>query len=196
MSGGKSISIKLDAKGARSTLRTATLRAGKPRILMTWATGDVAKAFRENFQNLDKSRSRYGHAFYVKEGANKTTSKVSTDGTSGEVTVASYLMAHKYFGGTVRPKRKFLAIPVSGWAKSQKRNPGDIPGLDVFVMGNGRAYLARTGADGRRKEGADWLLVRSVTHKPHPEVIPASSVLSAAIVGACAKYARFFGGAK
>lgn len=121
--------IEIDANGAKRLLTRSVRRVQKPSRLMKLVSGEVAEIFRENFRRLDKSRSRYGHAFYVREGTDVTTSEVASDGNSATVVVASVAMAHKLRGGTVRAKNaKFLAIPVSGWAKSQKRNPGSIPG--------------------------------------------------------------------
>lgn len=186
---GMKISVKASLAGAEKLLRAARERARKPRLLMMWATSKVAEAFKENFMALNAKRSKYGHNFYRNEGKAKTTTEVSPDGKTGAVVVASPQMAHKLRGGTVTAKKKFLAIPVSDWAKSQKRNPAQIPGLDVFLTRNGRAFLGRERADGDARD-LDYILVRSVTHKPHPEVIPSDSSLAAAVAAACAQYER------
>lgn len=191
---GEFLKITVDDASARRVFTTTLRRVQKPSRLMKLASGEVARIFRENFRQLDKSRSRYGHAFYIREGSDVTTSEVSSDGNSAAVVVASVAMAHKLRGGTVRPKNaKFLAIPVSGWAKSQKRNPGSIPGLDLFVLKSGRRALARENASGGF-DGIDYILVRSVTHRPHPEVIPQAEDVNRAVINACRWYERRIGG--
>lgn len=187
---GVRINVKVSLGGAKKALSAAHERAKKPKLLMKWAVGNVAKAFRENFLKLNEPpRSKYGHNFYRREGEEKTTAEVGSDGQTGAVVVASPQMAHKLKGGVVRAKRgKALAIPVSEWAKRQQRNPRAVPGLDLFLL-NGRAYLGARGDGGRLD--VHYLLVRSVTHKPHPEVIPGESVLTAAVAKACRQYERF-----
>lgn len=145
----------------------------KPKRVVKLAVGEVAKLVKDNFKRLNAERSKHGHNFYKTEGVDKTTTSVSDDGATGIVKISSVQMAHKLKGGTVKPRRKFLAIPVSEWAKWQKKTPGDIYGIDLFNFGKGAPFLARTGKDGQPlHHRADWILVRSVTHRPHPEVIP------------------------
>lgn len=163
--------VKIDDRVSQYLLTMVSRRLRKPRRMMSLVVGEVAKLVRDNFRRLDKERSRYGHHFYIREGEQKTRSEAAQDGLSGTVKIESYQMLHKLRGGTVRPRKKFLAIPVSDWAKSQNRNPGDIAGLDLYI-GERAPYLAREGPKGQPLQGADWILLRSVTHKPRREVLP------------------------
>lgn len=164
--------VELDSRIGAWLLKTLKNKWAKPRKFLSLASGVVAKLVRDNFRRLNAERMQHGHDFYKTEGAQKTHSKVDKGGDSATVWVDSYQMHHKLKGGTVKPRRKFLAIPVSEWAKWRKQTPGDIYGIDLFVSRKGAPFLAREGKDGRPLRGADWILVRSVTHKPHPEVIP------------------------
>lgn len=163
---------EIDTRIGAWLLRTLKSKCAKPRRLMSLVVGEVAKLARDNFRRLDASRSKYGHKFYITEGEKKTTSEAAKDGLSGTVKVSSYMMLHKLKGGVVKPRKKFLAIPVSEWAKAQNKTPGDIYGIDLFISRKGAPFLAREGKDGTPLRGADWILLRSVTHKPHPEVFP------------------------
>lgn len=91
------------------------------------AAGYAAREIKDNFLRLDAERSFYGHHFYNREGNRKTRTEKSNDGKTARILIDSVQMLHKLQGGTVRPVNgKFLAIPVSDWAKAQKRNPRDI----------------------------------------------------------------------
>lgn len=178
------VSARVDFSDAARVLDSAMREVGNPARLMRKVAGDVAKLFRANFRRLNNTRSRYGHEFYLNEGARVTRYEASSSGDYAAVIVASAAMAHKLRGGTVRPKNaQSLAIPVSEWAKSQKRNPGDIPGLDFFVLPGNRAALAREDGD-----GIDYILVKSVTHKPRPETIPDSGSVARTVKNACEEY--------
>lgn len=172
--------VKFDSRIGSWLLASFKRKIEKPRRLMSLVVGEVAKLTRDNFRRLDASRSKYGHRFYIAEGEKKTTAKASNDGLFGAIKIDSVLMAHKLKGGIVRPRKKFLAIPVSVWAKSQSQTPGDIFGIELYNFGKS-PFLAREGKDGRPVDGADWILVRSVTHKPHPEVLPAKNDINAVV---------------
>ena len=173
--------VKMDARIGSWLLSSLKRKTARPRRLMRLVVGEVAKLARDNFRRLNSSRSKYGHKFYITEGEKKTTSDVEKDGLSGVVKIDSVQMLHKLKGGTVYPKNKFLAIPVTEWAKSQKQTPGDIYGIDLYNFGK-RPFLAREGKDGQPKEGGpDWILLRSVTHKPHPEVLPSRQDIDAVV---------------
>lgn len=163
---------KLDKRIGDWLLRKLAGSWAKPRRWMSLATGEVAKLVKDNFRRLNTERMKHGHPFYKTEGAEKTTSEVSKDGASGTVKVNSVQMAHKLKGGVVKPKKKFLAIPVSEWAKWRNQTPGDIFGIELFISRKGTPFLAREGKDGTPLRGPDWILVRSVTHRSHPEVLP------------------------
>lgn len=173
--------VKTDVSIGAWLLASLKRKMARPRRLMSLVVGEVAKLTRDNFRQLDASRSRYGHKFYITEGEKKTTSEARSDGLSGAVKIDSAQMLHKLKGGTVRPKNKFLAIPVTEWAKSQKQTPGDIFGIELYNFGK-RPFLAREGKDGQPKAGGpDWILVRSVTHRPHPEVLPSRQDINAVV---------------
>lgn len=180
--------VKMDARIGSWLLASLKRKTAKPRRLMSYALGEVAKLVRDNFRRLDSSRSKYGHKFYITEGEKKTTSKAEKDGLSGVVKIDSVQMAHKLRGGTVYPKNKFLAIPVTEWAKSQKQTPGDIFGIELYNFGK-RPFLAREGKDGQPMEGGpDWILVRSVTHRPRPETLPSKQDIDAVVRHAARLY--------
>lgn len=180
MSPAVKVNVRVDSARADALLSRIARRAARPARALRFIVGYAAEAVRGNFAMLDKQRSRYGHAFYIREGERKTKLRMSGSETA-EIVVASRQMAHKLRGGTVRPvNRKFLTIPNSAWAKSQDRPAGVIGGLEVFLLRNGRAYLARAKADGTRAFGVDYWLVKSVTHRPRPETIPSVEVLRAA----------------
>lgn len=143
------------------------------------STVQTAELVRENFARLDKARNRHGSHFYEQEGAQATNYKATP--TSGEVVVNSYKMAHKLYGGTVRPVRtRFLAIPAAD------RFYGKMPrayGDKVLVF-----QKTRKGGllkDRRTGEVAYWL-VKEVTHKARPETLPSEALVRARVEKAIA----------
>lgn len=188
-----SIRIDVDTSDLRRRVSELSAAVANPSRLLKKIAGDAAMAFRANFRRLNSERSRYGHGFYLSQGARVTRAEWEKDGTESRVVVRSYQMAHKLLGGTVRPKKKYLAIPVSSWAKSRSADARlrDFPGLEFFVSSKGNPVVARKDSNA----GPDWVLVRSVTHKPHPEVIPTTATLRKVVENACDEFAEeTFGG--
>lgn len=85
-----------------------------------------------------------------------------------EVTVGTdleYAAIHE-FGGVIRPKNaKFLAIPITGAAKTYA-SPRDFPDKLHFIPSSSGGVLAN-------KEGAQYILRSSVTIPAHPYLRPA-----------------------
>lgn len=59
--------VKMDARIGSWLLASLKRKTAKPRRLMSYALGEVAKLVRDNFRRLNSSRSKYGHKFYITE---------------------------------------------------------------------------------------------------------------------------------
>lgn len=105
------------------------------------------------------------------------------------ITIADPRFVHRITGGPVTAKRgKMLAIPLTAeaYAVSGKGSIKEsMPGLKVVKLPRG-VYLVReqaTKVKGSKIKSLRVIplfkLVRSVTHKPHPEEMPDEKVLSA-----------------
>ncbi len=151
------------------------------KLLFKSIVNELVSAFRENFQELNSRRSKYGHNFYTREGANKTIGEVSADG--GKVIVASYQMAHKLTGGRVYAKNvRNLSIPISEEARSKGLSPSlwKSPRLFLLKAKSGKVFLAANGSKGAPPV-IHFLLLKSVFHQPHVEVLPSDDRLQAAL---------------
>lgn len=183
----------IDATAAiRELSRVAgVLRA--PRLLMTTIL-DAAKekAVQPHFRALHSRRNRYGSGFYARYAKSSAiTTHVEDGGLSGVLKIedASGALRHKISGGKVSASRtKYLAIPISEQAKRAHVSPasGVIPGLFF------RRINATTGGlfSGKENPVLEYLLKRSVVHKPHPEVMVRQSALAAAAQTACNAFAK------
>ncbi len=96
------------------------------------------------------------------------------------VTIADPRFVHRITGGKVVPKRgKYLAIPLTAeaYAAGGKGSiKSSMPGLFVVKSPNG-LFLVREESSGKGKAKTSSLtplfkLLRSVTHRPHPEELP------------------------
>lgn len=95
------------------------------------------------------------------------------------VTIADPRFVHRIEGGTVSAvRRKFLAIPLraEAYALQGKGSIRESAPFLSFRRAGGRAFLVR-----ETKTATEFwfLLVRSVTHRPHPEEAPDAAALSA-----------------
>lgn len=137
------------------------------RNVLTVSTIESEELVKRNFTKLDRERNVHGSHFYGKEGVDMTRSKIG-DGR-GLVVVDSYKMAHKYYGGKVKPVRaKYLAIPA---ADEYFRRPPRSFGAGKLAFkktrkGGGLLYEVKNPG-----KVAYWL-VRSVEHKARPETLP------------------------
>lgn len=174
------VSARVDFSGAEALL--GRVSGGFVRRAMSLIVGEAAQLVRRNFMRLNSRRSPQSN-FYRREGEAKTGSEVSPDGSRGAVTVASYQMAHKLTGGTVRPVRaKSIAVPITDWAKAVSREQSSRlsqrADLQYVRSRRGKPMLWRI-VDGEATEPA-FVLLKSVKHKPHPDVLPGSAELTAA----------------
>lgn len=119
------------------------------------------------------------------------------------VTIADPRFVHRITGGRVTAKRaKYLAIPLTAeaYAKAGKGSIREsMPGLKVIQFKRG-LYLCRETSERRTHQATGsvkrarlfplFKLVRSVTHRPHPEEMPNLAELSATTGAAMLKAAR------
>lgn len=114
--------------------------------------------------------------------------------TRAVVTIADPRFVHRIEGGTVTPKRrKFLTIPLSALAyalsgKGSLRQSA--PDLRMIFTRKG-AWLVKERPSGSAGNRFDfWFkLVKSVTHKPHPDEMPSTARLAALAEAAMRKAA-------
>ena len=167
-----------------------------PGILMNAVLGKAKRVVHEHFQALNASRNRYGSNFYGKWEVNSAVNPVVLNGGSKgklELIDEKGALRHKIYGGAVTPKRaKFLTIPISEQAKHQSARGsnaahGEIPGLFLARGKNGRGLFLATENNGNLV--VHYLLKKSVTHKPHPEVMPSTAEFAHAVQSACDEFA-------
>ena len=151
------------------------------------ATQAVARLVRDNFRRLDKERTVHGSHFYEEKGVNSTRSEVR--GNRGVIIIDSYEMAHKYYGGKVRPVRtKFLAIPAA--------EPFFVRTPRQFGRGKDsplRFRKTRKGGllyDVRNPSQVAYWLVREVVHKARKETLPAKKEIERVAKRAVADYLK------
>lgn len=124
-----------------------------------------------------------------KNSVEKNIGIASVSDTSAVITIADVRYVHRIEGGTVTPKRlKFLAIPLTAAAYAMNGKGSlleSMPGLVVVKTARG-AFLAQSffekakgkkiGGKGKSLERQRLVflfrLLRSVTHRPHPNELP------------------------
>ena len=167
---------------------------GRPRPITEAAAQATVVELQKHFLARNREPNKRGWTkqnFWTKEGRNKTAIDDLQD-TRATVAVASPAIAHKFTGGTIRPKRgKYLALPLTAEAyKAGSPSEGGMSGL-VFAGG----YQGRTAFLGRRdgEFGSftrHYLLVKSVTHAPDPRTLPDPAILGAAVEKAAGRALR------
>ena len=139
---------------------------------------------KDNFRKLERERNVHGSHFYEKLGFNATRAVVRRN--RGVIIVDSYEMAHKYFGGEVRPKRsKFLAIPNED--EYFRRPPRSI--------GHGKLGYRKTRNGGllyelKNPNRIAYWLVKKVVHRARKETLPSRAELMKTAKQAAADYLK------
>lgn len=191
------IEIRIPRDDATPAL--ARVRAGlQPEALRAIVGRSAVNTVRAHLFGVNQSRpNRLGGPrtnFYT-QAARATSFRIVGDAVV--VSIASVGIAQRYFGGTIRPvTKKFLTIPAR--AEAYGKRAGEFQDLEVLVGRNGPYALARRsaslisigrrGADGRRaigrrgSQGGEILfwLVKEVTQKPDPTVLPYNEQIEAA----------------
>lgn len=169
---------------ATPVLQRLTQALGRPRPITEAVAQSTVVELQKHFLARNREPNKRGWTkanFWSKEGREKTALADLQD-SRAEVAVASPAIAHKFTGGTIRPKRgKYLAIPLTAEAyKAGSPREGAMSGL-VFAGGyrGGAAFLGRR--DGQFGGlTRHYLLVRSVTHAPDPRTLPEPQTLATA----------------
>lgn len=170
--------------GASPVLQRLTQALGRPRPITEAVAQSTVVELQNHFLARNREPNKRGWTkqnFWTKEGREKTAAADLQD-SRATVAVASPAIAHKFTGGTIRPKRgKYLAIPLTAEAyKAGSPREGAMSNL-VFAGGyrGGSAFLGRR--DGQFGSlTRHYLLVRSVTHAPGPRTLPEPQVLATA----------------
>lgn len=191
MSGNMNITI--DARPCLTELARVRGLARRPGVLMNTLLGAAAEAAKKHFSALNDERNAHGSNFYGRWARDAAfVWSVSDDKSSGalEIKDRDGALRHKITGGTVKPRRtRYLLIPVSETAKRNSATATDakIPGL-FFARGRREKPLLAT------REGAKlvvhYVLLKSVTHRPRPEVMPPEKAFAAAVQEACEGFAE------
>jgi len=156
-----------------------TLASPEIRDVIGRAGRNVVKA---HLEKLDRSRHRahVAHHFYGR-AARATSYRVT--GQGAVVAIAQEGIAQRYYGGTIRPRRRrMLAIPAR--PEAEGKTPREFPDLFPVRKKTGfggrqaRGFLARR--EGRRIRIMFWLR-RSVTQQPDPRVLPTDDELGQGI---------------
>lgn len=189
--------IFIDTSRAVAMLKRVSERISRPGLLMASVLESAKRVVHDHFQRLHSERNRYGSGFYARFSRQENlVSKITDPGNTGtlEIKDENGALRHKISGGTVTAKRaKFLTLPVSEHARRESARGsgpahGGIPGLFFARRKNGRGLFLATENAGRIV--VHYLLKKSVTHKPHPEVFPSRTSLAKAVQAACDEFAE------
>lgn len=187
--------LRITKNTATPALYTLLTNAKRPRALFEAGAKAWQKEISDHLKRLQARGNAKGWPsqkfFYGKAtSVERRVGIASITDKSCEVVIADPRFVHRIRGGTVTPKRKkFLAIPLTAeaYAASGKGSIKEsMPGLKVIKFKRGlylvreTAEKTRNGALGRNKYGPIqrirviplFKLVRSVTHRPHPEELP------------------------
>ena len=175
--------ITLKSDTIRPDLQKKIKALSRPRSVYEAGAKAVQKGISAHLKKLQASGNEMGwpsQGFFAgsKNSVEKNVgiSKLTDQGAI--ITIADPRFVHRITGGTVRPKRrKFLAIPLTAAAYAlagQGSIRTSAPGLKVF--GKRKLYLAVEKGD---RIELWFALVKSVTHRPHPEDAPDEAVLAA-----------------
>jgi hypothetical protein len=194
-----------------STITTIEITEGaKPAIhrLLTFVKGRAANAvmgravvtlFRRHFLALPPNKRGFPTTHFWRRAANATTFDVTPD--SVRISVNQTGVMQRFLGGEIDPVRKeFLTIPAI--AETYGHRAGDFNGLKV-VRGSFEMYTGRTVSwalvsnDWKRNplnpgdsSGVFFWLVRHVSQKPDPTVLPAYDEIGKTAVHAAANFFR------
>ena len=154
---------------------------------MMYAAGKAAeKAMKAYYAKLPNNRKGFpSRGFWVTEGVKKTQ-LVSYDEHAATIVVDSVAMAHRFYGGTVYPKRaKALAIPITAEAY-QAASPIRFPRpLTLVVRKNRPPLLIETGIIGQSTAWTiHYVLLKSVTHKADKRAMPPDDTIKPAVLAA------------
>lgn len=136
----------------------------KGSALMRYAVVTAVNESKKHFQEKNDLYSPL-RRFYKLEGEDVVKAGTVT-ATHGTITVGSYKMAHKYYGGTVYATRtKFLAIPLTKPAMLRTpRQYGMGSHSPLFFCGSKNNGNSGVLID-KRSNVAVYALTRSVTHR-------------------------------
>lgn len=163
---------------------------GRPRPITEAAAQATVVELQKHFLARNREPNKRGWTkqnFWTKEGRNKTAIDDLQD-TRAIVAVASPAVAHKFTGGTIKPKRgKYLAQPLTDRAyQAGSPREGGIDGLFPIVS-RGRIFLATREGPAIRVQ---YMLRTSVTHAADPRTLPDSATLGTAAEKAAGRALR------
>lgn len=184
----EAVSIHYSSKEADALLRSLLYKTERPRSLILEVGNALKELFAEHFSKLNASRNSSGRNFYARFGRHSNMQVNASDRT-GTLLIGDErgMLRHKISGGRVLPSKRYLAIPLTSEAKlAGTPSAKTIPDTFVRTVGN-RKFISRKTGPGRVENL--WVLLRSVTHKPHPEVMPSQDAYAQSVQKACEDFA-------
>lgn len=128
--------------------------------------------------NGERANSLGGRRTSFYAGAGRATS-FAVRGDTVVVSINQRGIAQRYFGGTIRPKtKKFLTIPAHPDAHGKRA--GEFGALELVFGAQGQAIGLARREPGRAFGEILFRLVRSVTQRPDPTVLPAPTEIRVA----------------
>jgi len=184
---GISIQIRDSATPALQKLRAEYCTRGAQKVMARAGTNLV----QQHLRGLDRTRrNELGgkRSHFYSSAARGTNYLLAEDGI--HVQISSIGIAQRYFGGTITPvKGKFLTIPADPRAYGRRaREFPDLYARFPKKHGTGVGYLYIAGP--KRQLTILYWLVKSVTQRPDPGVLPATNDLGSAMTGAAERYIR------
>lgn len=159
----------------------------RTRPVMAAAASAMRKDMQEHYRNQASNKRGWpSRRFWQREGASRTHIAEVTD-TRARVAVDSPAMAHKFFGGTVTPKRgRALAIPVRPEAyRAGSPREGAFP--DLVLLRRKRGGKAWLGTVRNKVVRILYALVPRVTHRPDKRAFPGPRAATDAALAAMAR---------
>lgn len=182
------VSIQYSSREADALLRSLLSKIERPRTLILGVGNALKERFKAHFSALNASRNSSGRNFYAQFGRSSNL-QVKANEKEGTLFIGDErgMLRHKITGGRVLPSKRYLAIPLTSEAKLAG-TPGAKTIPDTFVRTVGtRKFISRKTGVGRVENL--WVLLRSVTHKPHPEAMPSQKDYARTVQEACEEFA-------
>lgn len=191
------------AKQFAAGLKSSDLRAVMAKALKIALQGHLQKLDGERANALGGRRTH----FYAQAG--QSVNQIETGAAEIQIAISQVGFAQRYFGGTIRAgtgtssftgrPTKYLAIPAR--SESYGKRPGEFSNLHFIAFRSGSAALVESPATKLAKQRGGgfrsggslggavvFWLVKEVTQKADPSVLPEEDALLGAAVDAAAEY--------
>jgi hypothetical protein len=206
-----SLGVQIDVRQDSASPAVRRLLVGlQPAQINPIVGRSAQQSYKTHLFGVDQSRAnKLGgkRTHFFASAARGTSFKVAGDEVV--VSIASVGIRQRYFGGTIKPKKKYLTIPAIPEAHGKRAS--EFTGLSFAIVpdpasGRNRAALVqgartlirtrrtsrgvRVFAAGEQAQRVIFWLVKSVTQQPDPTILPYPEQVATKALEAAASYAR------